>query len=92
MQHDRVGGTYHKTEMYNGNGIPLSNIGSLFPLTVLPTPDPSNHNQMQHNTIKYVQHICPNTTMYNKLFLVTVLPKPDPKWNCPKHWETHNAR
>lgn len=22
---------------------------------------------------------------------VTVLPKPDPKWNCPKHWETHNA-
>ena len=66
--------------------------GSLFPVTVLPTPDPSNHNQMQQNTIEYVQHICPNTTMYNKLFLVTVLPKPDPKWNCPKHWETHNAR
>lgn len=22
---------------------------------------------------------------------VTVLPKPDPNWNCPKHWQTHNA-
>ena len=32
------------------------------------------------------KHTKPNS------FSVTVLPKPDSTWNCPKHWQTHNAR